>query len=540
MNMGINEYLELVGSKLASPSATQLLQFGTRAKVRGQSMLRDDEGMLSTKSNVLDIAQNFFSATKGRDELQSVFANFSTVNSPSTGEEAVSAVKTVGAIDVTILSLATSIIPFIAMDRAMATPTATIYYNDLVALNSNGEVAAGDIVSGNFQPPNMKVNLSTEKSGVELTGTQGSYKKNLGKVVPGSVIVKFRFTKNGAEDYIVEGRDYAQNGSIMFPANSGVTSAEIDYDGEAVTTGGSSFEMTAATPAGAPDGYTLAAEKPVTIDYQVDVPAENGADNGALVVAPQYTPVTLDTTRDNIIVQDNLVNRMAMNKVQMIATAGAGGTSQADVLMARTKNTYIEALNRKVLVATLSGYNGTNILTSSTVTLDLSNYNVGAWATTKNDQVLQLMTNLEAKFLATTGIACTAIITSSYGVALLQCIPNMWTSNPDAVNGLNGLAGYFNGKAVYRHNYINGMTFKKDAANVLAIPFFAVAKLPDNNSGSSVFGEYLPLTSTGVVGNFNNPQNISTGFFSQTGVKVVDGKLIEMATIVPPTGGLFQ
>jgi len=513
MKMGINEYLEIVGTKLSSPSATQLLQFGTRAKVRGQSMLRDDEGMLSTRSNVIDIAQNFFAATKGRDELQTVFANFSTANAPSTGEEAVSAVKTVGAIDVTILSLSTSIIPFVAIDRAMATPTATIYYNELVALNSNGEVVEGEIVNGNFQPPNMKVNLSTEITGKAITSDTGY---DLGKVVPGTVVVK---VVNGGDTW--EGRDYAGNGDIFFPAGSSIESATIDYDG-----GANSFKVKATGT--------------ITVDYQRDVPADNGVDNGALVVAPKYTPVTLDTSRDNIIVQDNLVNRMAMNKVQMIATAGAGGASQADVLMARTKNTYIEALNRKVLVAMFGSYNGGNVSTSATVLLDLTDYNLGAWATTKNDQVLQLMTNLDAKFLATTGIADTAIVTSSYGVALLQCVPGMWTPNPDAVNGLNGLAGYFNGKAVYRHNFINGMSFKKGAADITAIPFFAVAKLPDNNSGSSVFGEYLPLTSTGIVGNFNNPQNISTGFFSQTGVKVVDGKLIEMAIIIPPTGGLFQ
>lgn len=511
MKIGINEYLQMVGEKLSSPLATQLMQFGTRAKVRGQAMLRDDEGMLSTKSNVLDIAQNFFSATQGRDELQQKFANFSAaMDAPSTGQEAVSAIKTVGAIDVTILSLSTSIIPFVAIDRALATPTATIYYNDLVALNDAGDIVTGDIASGNFTPPNTKVNLSTEKTGIELES--GTAKEGLGKIVPGSVVVKVVV---GYDTY--EGRDYAQNGAIMFPAEAGVTGAVVDYDTGSVT-------------------ITDAGASSMTLDYQIDVPADNSADNGALVVAPKWTPVTLDTTRDNIIVQDNLVNRMAMSKIQMIATAGAGGTSQADVLMARTKNTYIEALNVKVLKAIFSGF---KTFEGAVVALDLSSYNIGAWSTTKNDQVLQLITNLDAAFLASTGIQDTAIVTSSYGVALLQCIPNMWTPNPDATMGLNGLAGYFNGKPVYRHNYINGMEFTKEGKAAQVIPFFAVAKLPDNNSGSAAFGEYLPLTSTGVVGNFNNPQNISTGFFSQTGVTVIDPNLVKMGAIIPPTGGLY-
>jgi len=540
MKMGINEYLKVVGQKLSSPTATQLMQFGTRAKVRGQQMLRDDEGMMSTKSNILDIAQNFFAATQGRDELQTKFANFSTTNympnDPSTGQETVASVKTVGAIDVTILSLSTSIIPFVAIDRSMATPTATIYYNELVASNNAGGVTAGTVVSGNFNPPNMNVNLSTEVSGINPGDAGTAADATKVKIVPGSVVVRVKFTKASSPDLYVEGRDYANNGQILFPAGI-ASAATVDYDGV------EGIKITkAATPTPPADGY---AYDSMTVDFQRDVPADNTDENGALIVTPQYTPVTLDTSRDNIIVQDNLVNRMAMQKIQMIATAGAGGTSQADVLMARTKNTYIEALNRKVLSAMLVGFENKTIA-NAVVTLDLTNYNIGAWATTKNDQVLQLMTNLDAKFLADTGIADTAIVTSSYGVALLQCIPGMWTPNPDAVNGLNGLAGYFNGKAVYRHNYVNGMqsTFKnkEDTALVTSpvVPFFAVAKLPDNNSGSAVFGEYLPLTSTGVVGNFNNPQNISTGFFSQTGVRVVQDNLITMAILIPPTGGLFQ
>jgi hypothetical protein len=524
MKKNINEFLQDVNAKLCTPTTTQLLQFGTKARVRGQQMLRDDEGMLSTRANVLGIAETFFSATQGRDELEAKFANFSTgavggdvANSPSTGQEAVSEVKTVGAIDVTILSLSTSIIPFIAIDRAVPTPTSTVYYNELVALNSNGGLTEGDVANGNFTPANMKVDLSSEVKGRAVTSGTA---QDLGKVVPGSVEVTI---VDGDKTWV--GKDYACNGQIMFPAAAGVTAATIDYDG-----GANSFAITATSGT-------------ITVSFQKDFGASNEADNGTLVVAPQWVPVTLDTTRDSVIVQDNLVNRMAMSKVQMIATAGAGGTSSADILIARTKNMYIEALNKKVLRAVVDKFTAT---TQAGVNLDLSDYNLGAWANTKNDQVLQLMTNLEAKYLATTGIQPTALITDSYGVAMLSCIKEMWVANPDAVAGLNGLAGYFNGRAVYRHNYINGrnVSFTKTvsgtATTYRAIPFFAVAKLPDNNSGSAIFAEYLPLTSTGVVSNFNQPQNISNGFFSQTGVKVVAEHLVMMGTIVPPTGELYN
>jgi hypothetical protein len=522
MNMSIREYLGSVGKTLAKESTTQMLQFGTTARLRGQQMIRDDAGLTSTKSNILEVAQTFFAATRGRDELATAFANFSTGDLPtfgdsavSTGQEAISGVKTVGAIDVTILSLSTSIIPFVAIDRSLPTPEATIYYNNLVAMNSAGGVEEGEIVSGNFLPPNSKVELSSEVS--DKVVTSGTALEEGCKVVPGSVVVT---VTKGDVDYV--GQDFAQNGQIYFQVGAGVTAATVDYD-----TG--KFEVTA-------DGATI------KLAYQKDFAStevDGSGETGTLVVAPEWVPTTISTTRDSVIVQDNIVNRMAMQKVQMLATAGAGGESSADVMMARVKNTYIEVLNRKVLKTVIGQFVG-KAEAMAAVDLDLRAYDLGAWANTKNDQVLQLMTNLDAHFLAHTGIQGTAIITSSYGVSMLQCIPNMWTPNPDAVTGLNGLAGYFNGKAVYRHNMIDTFVAKYAAKGDLAesngIPFFMVAKLPDNNSGSCIFGEYLPLTSTGVVGNFNQPQNISNGFFSQTGAKLVDKNLVELAVVVPPNG----
>jgi hypothetical protein len=506
---GINEYLGAVAQKLNAPATTRILTFGTKKSVAGQPMLRDTEGLMTTKTGILDIAQTHFAMTEGRDEFAKRMANFSVGNNqPSTGYEAVANVKTVGAIDLTILARAQSIIPFVAVDRSMKSPVDTLFYMDLVSISNSGDLSVGEVVDGNFQAPNSKLKVDfTRRNTFDAEG-----KCEVGcELVPGSVKVTI-VSSDGKTT--IQGRDFNGDGYILFKAGSGITEATVDYDEGTITV------------EGIPEGATA------TAHYAVDNQA-NQEGKETVKVAPKWRNVQLFATEDEIIVQDNLVNRLNMQKIQMLATDGAGATSPADITFARTKNAYLEAMNRKVLRKMVAA------VTEPSISYDLSTYSLSNWNVTKNDQITQLMANMEAKFLGQTGVPLTAIITGSFGVAALQVIPNMWTPNPDAAVGLNGLAGYFNGKPVYRHNFLNAYTQTKKVViggDIEQVPlaFYGVAKLPDNNSGSMVFGEYLPLTSTGVVSNFAQPVNVSNGFFSMTGATVVADRLVMLVQIIPP------
>jgi hypothetical protein len=502
---GINEYLSAVSQKLNAPATTRILTFGTKKAIPGQTMIRDAEGLLTTKAGILENAQTQFGLTAGRDEFAVRMANFSVGNNaPSTGYEAVANVKTVGAIDLTILARAQSIIPFVAVDRAMKNQVDTLFYMDLVAIQGTAGVEAGEVVDGNFQAPNSKVVVDfSRKADKAWTEADGVKTYDAGcELVPGSIKVTIT-----SGDKKLIGRDFNGDGFILFKAGAGVTAAEVDYDEGIIT--------------------ITTTDTISDLEYAVDNQASQEGKQ-TLKVAPQWRNVQLFATEDEIIVQDNLVNRLNMQKVQMLATDGVGGTSPADITFARTKNAYLEAMNRKVLRKMVDAAK------TPVISYDLSEYKLSDWNVTKNDQVTQLMANMEAKFLGTTGIPLTAIVTGSFGVAALQVIPNLWTPNPDATAGLNGLAGYFNGKPVYRHNYLNAWTKSNKKNDQVPLAFFGVAKLPDNNSGSMVFGEYLPLTSTGVVSNFAQPVNISNGFFSMTGAAVVDSNLVMQVQIIPP------
>jgi hypothetical protein len=236
---GINDYLGAVSKKLNAPATTRILTFGTKKAVAGQPMVRDAEGLLTTKAGILENAQTQFGLTAGRDEFAVRMANFSVGNNaPSTGYEAVANVKTVGAIDLTILARAQSIIPFVAVDRAMKNQVDTLFYMDLVALEDTDDVAAGEVIDGNFQAPNSKVKVDFTRestaadkwvAGEANTEFAGIPTYSAGcELVPGTVKVTVT-KKEGSKTYEFIGRDFNGDGYVLFKSGV-VTDAIVDYD----------------------------------------------------------------------------------------------------------------------------------------------------------------------------------------------------------------------------------------------------------------------------------------------------------------------
>lgn len=509
MKISQRDYLNAVRMKLDNPVTRTLLTFGN-TKGLGRP-LRDEEGLKRTFSTILKSAENLWTLTDGRDDFARQVQNFSN----NQGYESVASVKTVGAIDLTILALSSSLIPFICVDRPMDMPDATLYYNNLVALNNAGGVNTGDIVSGNFLPPNRKVNLgSVFTDEVAQLPNDGSTVEVVAdkEILKRSVEITLNVEDNSGQ--VIKsfvGKDYNGDGQILFTpeAYGYIGGAVVDY-----TTGdGNAAQIEVITKSGVANRITG------TVKYQVDSTRTLTGEN-VLKVAPQWIGVTLSTQPQNIIVEDNLANRMYMAKANLIA-----GSKQNvnDTLFTRTKNAFIEYLNNMVLMEMIANCNSA----SQNIELDLSTYSVGDFAETKNDLITLFISNIIAKYQGITNLLPTAIITGSYGVSLLSSVPTVWVANPDVAHGINGLAGYFNGMPVYRHNRLN-------SGSALEHEFYMVAKLPDNSSGSMVYGEFLPLTSTGVVSNFQMPTNISNGYFAQSGVKTVMDTLIIKGSIKLP------
>lgn len=482
-------YLNAVETKLNDPITKRLMQFGSLSK--DARRIRDEVGMRDARNLVMTSARNLFDATEGRDEVARTVQNFSATDA---GYNTVADVKTLGAIDVTILYLCNSLVPYVCMDRALDTPDATIYYNNLIALNNVGGVQKGEVVMGNFSAPNLRVDLG---SSVTLSGdTVPADGIEFGiKVIPGTVSVDL---KDADGKVVAHGQDYASDGNIYFPVTAGVTKAEVNYE-----TGKVSITATGA------NGFTAVAER--------DQTASN-ADDSILRVTPDYVPTQIHTEPKSIIVENNIQSKMYMKKIS--ATAGSNRDMVEDAF-SRTKNVMLEYTNVLVLSKIKAA------CTAPSSVLDFSDYDASKFASTKADMVQLFMGALKARFLARSGIEPTAIITGSYGVTLLSSIPGLWTKNPDVPSGPNGLAGYYDNMPVFRHNLIN------NGVSTIA-EIYMVCKLPDNSSGSAIFGEFLPLTGTGAVSNFQVPMKIAEGYFCMNGVKIVSPNLIIKGLIKLP------
>jgi hypothetical protein len=485
------KYMGAVAEKLRR--SEKYLRHGSDGNA--QIELRDDMGIQQTFSNVLEVADTFYEITKGQDGVVGLMNNFS-----SAGLSDVSDVQTIGAIDVTIVTLANSLVPFLCVDRAMSNPVDTIYYQNLVAVNSAGGVTEGDIVSDNFANPNSDVTLNGSALSGNVTGAGAPIALDIGGfITPGTVAITF--TPDGGSPIV--GRDLAANGIIYFAGGSAPV-LTVNYTTGVISSAGN------------------IALNDVVAAVAVEDSGSDSTGAGILKVKADLVPTQLETAPKQLILESNAQAAAYMGKIMKNASRVGGATDYVSLQFQKVSNTYTEDVNRDIirnLVAMAAGLGG------NVQALDLSTYGGGQFVATKNDLVNRFIIAMRTNFLSRTGIQPTVIITSTKGTAELESNKESFVKSPNFYGTMNGLAGTFDGVPVFRHNYLDQIEGGSTAT------FYMGSKLPDNQSGSMAFGEYLPLTQTGTVGNFNNPIMNSTGFFSQVGVKTIQASLVAKGVI---------
>lgn len=459
--------------------------------------IRDEIGYLHTFSNILEAAGKFFDLSKGRDQIGEMIANFSN---SSYGD--IADVKTVGAIDVSIIALSSSILPYVCIDRSMANPVDTVYYHQLIAANTAGGVTEGDSVMPNFGAPNNDVNLGPANKTLSVTGTSGTASGGTtfdfsNYLVPGTVTVSI----TQADDDVFIGRDFNSDGKIYFDGINII--ATVNYKTGVVT-----FD-------------TLANTDVASVTVLLDVGAGDSADT-MLRLKPEYTHTTLETHPKHISLDQNLHQQAFMDKLMNLATKLAENGNYSNIHFKRVASAYIEDVNRDVLKTIVSL--AVNDTTPST--LSLASYTVTGFAETKDDLVNRFIINMRSRFLAKNFVPATVILTGTRGAAELESNKSKWAAAPGYLTIQNGVAGTFDGIPVFRHSYLDSRE-----PNATTATFYMVSKLPDNTSGTLIFGEFIPLTQTGTIGNFNNPMLSTTGFFSQVGHKTIHPFLITKGSI---------
>jgi hypothetical protein len=497
-----DQYVSTVVGKLER--ATNWLRYGPCPE--DGAPLRDHKGLEQTFSNIINIAKNLY-LSKGRnmneeiDPFAQQLANFS--NSGGAGYADVSNVTTLGAIDVTILLLANSLVPFLAIDRSMANPADTIYFQNLVAVTGTGTVAAGDVVQGNFTPPNTAVTTGPSNLTVSATASGASLAVDYNEyLVPGTVSVTI--TNNSAQSFT--GKDFQADGVIYF---NGITApTTVNYITGIVT-----------VASGLSAGFV------VSTTALLDATKDEAGTN-ILRIKSQFTNIQLQTQPHQFVFEENEAANMYMAKISQNASRVSGLGDDRSVAFGRLANLYIEDINRKLLQILVPA----GALAAVQVALNLSTYTLTSFAETKNDLISKFFIDLRTQFIASCNVPASVMVTGTRGASELQNHPTKFTPGPNFYTQLNGFIGTFDGVPIFRSNYLDSLESSTTAT------FYMAAKTPDNASGLMAYGEYLPLTQTSTVGNYNNPMQKATGFFSQVGVQLITGLAVARGILTYAAG----
>lgn len=477
--------------------------FDTTMKVRNQ------EGLMQTFSRMADMAEQVVYhdpkmvkdpamalAAFSKEQKEGMLGAYDGSGS-NIGVSGAANVQTMDAMDISISAAAFSLIPYVAIERAMTSSSTNITYQDIVAEYANGDVKEGETVLGAFEVPNPYLNLalpSKSKQVVNDTSDPKDMEVNFGiALMPETLGVSVI----AASTPVAQGRDHS--GKIWF-AGTVSLQASVDYKSGVVT-----FKNV-------PAGYQL--DISVNIDSTSDTTGQTIA-----TVSADYKNVILTATPKQIVYKDNNLKNAYLNKLN-IQVAGTGLTMDyGQMAVGKLITIYMEYINRLVIAEVMRAGNMTAANEEGkggTVNVDISKYlGTGAqagFAETKNDYLKGFVIALNQRSISVCGRGITALIVGDRGLTYLSNTP--YFTKSAQYDQLNAMVGTFDGIPVIRHQLV---TIMEPAKGNFAY-VYGVYKDPSGNAAPVAFGEFLPVRLTDPVSNYNNPEQIARSLSSYVGV----------------------
>jgi len=520
MSNYVTKYVQSVANKLAQAEKDGV--FADTERVRNQ------EGRTHTYSRLLQMAEQYALTDPSRSKDPALaLAAFSKANKEmgrlgtyseggnnagsSLGVSGAANLQTMDAMDISIGAAAFSLIPYLAIERTMTDSSTNISYQDIVAENAHGELDAGEVVLGAFQAPNTNLSM-----GLPVKTVQGS---NSGEE-EADLALKFGISlmPNTISVQLIKGSDVVaqgidNNGQIYFKG-SAACNATVNYK-----TGDINAEDV-------PAGVTLVAT--ANIDTTSDSTGES-----ILTVTTEYRNVLLVAKPQQMIFKDNQLKNAYLNKLN-IQIAGTGlQMDYGEMAIGKLVAIYIHYINRLVVNETIRAGQVTLAKEvgegKSEVTKDISAYmNAAAgtgFADTKNDFIKYFIIDLNQRCLDATGRGITAILVGSRGTNLLSSTPDFVKSAD--YDQINAMIGTYDGYPVIRHQNIDKIEPQtKDTAY-----FYAIYKDPSGSAAPTAFGEFLPVSLTNPVQNYNNPEQVARSMTSYCGVVTAVADLCHRGSI---------
>lgn len=369
---------------------------------------------------------------------------------------------------------------YIAIERPLTQMRQTIIYEDIVTK------------SGANVLPNIGVDnpRGRAEGSTRISLTAGDKTETIllaSAIVPGSVMFQFKVA-GGA---IVTGVDNRQ-GKILADA-AFLTTGTIDY-----ALGTIVIEV---------------AGTPIAGDYiQVNYEKDQVVDLSAGRTKPKQGYFNVDAVVNKYEFEFDLISA-TINKTTV-------GTDIVDKMKTSVYDESTLAINNKLVSAIKDNYVGTSL------TIDLSAFTIAGGMF---DSLLRVfnagLVSVDGAIAARTykAVAATAYVVGRTVADLFGSLDDSQGWVPNNTGYVNGLVGFYKGRAVLRHLSLEGNEI------------FAVHKTPDGELAPAALGILLPATDLPLVGNFNNTNEIAGGIYSVDGATSLAKDLVQRVIVEFPS-----
>lgn len=479
---------------------------------------RDEEAFgLHTTGRILQATKNAYFSGSYYDPVEIMFSQIEDeigseeMFSGGVGYSAVSQGPSRSAEDITIVTSIVSLLPYLAIERAMSDPEASISYENIVAMNDHGAVEAGDIVNGPFKPSNLDADLSLQTVSQKAAAGTNATVQFGAPIVKGGVLITYEYNTNKT----VSARDYGKAGTVEWQGDAAAIGSltlpgvSIDYDaGKVVLTG------------------TIVADT-ITVQVALDAPADSTGDS-ILRVKPDFPTAILVAEPKNIILESSLSAEAYRNKMLVSAIEAGMSVNVAETAFRQLMQAYIAYVNVLLVKSIISAGELAKLdqPSGNYVEVDISSYALAtSYSDTKNDLLDDFVLALNTQLMSACGAGATAILVGTIGATKLGNVKNSFIKSPSFMQDVDGYIGTYMGIPVVRHRFVDRVSAAQ-YANV-----YAIHKDPSGKAGPVAFGEYTAPVTTDNALNFKNPTQYAKSLFSFVGAKIILPNLVAAGRI---------
>lgn len=373
---------------------------------------------------------------------------------------------------------------YIAVEASLSQMTQVIVYKDMVTKGTNQVtlpmIGAQNPRSGAQATKTHTIPVATAAGTVDLNSA----------VVPGTIMIIA--TINGATSTIVDDR----KGNLLGQGNV-LKAGVVDYN-----TGKITYE-TAVTPV-ANDKFIISFSQDVRVVTDATPNKRIKPRQGSFLINAQVNSFEYEF--------DVISNALA---TKTLGSQDLGADMQQAV-----KDEHLMWINNQLVRTLVDNY------AHNTLTIDLSSFSVAAGMYDSLIRVFNAsMTSVDTALAKRTWkvVAATSYVV---GTGLSDLFNSMKADEnwvPNNTGFINGLVGFYKGRAVLRHNEVDPWTG------------YAIHKTPDGELAPVGLGILLPATDLPLVGNFNGTHEVAGGIYSAEGVSNVTGELVQAFKVKMPS-----